>query len=48
MGGTFKVLQSSQGDNIMFLKGKRTDIPEEKKSIFNALKEPLQKILVDD
>ena len=33
---------------LLFFSITEEDIPEEKKSIFNALKEPIQKILVDD
>ena len=33
---------------LLFFSITEEDIPEEKKSIFNALTEPIQKILVDD
>jgi transcriptional regulator with XRE-family HTH domain len=33
---------------LLFFSITEEDIPEEKQSIFNALKEPIQKILVDD
>ena len=33
---------------LLFFSITEEDIPEEKQSIFNALKEPIQKILVED